>query len=191
MVFTSSGSVHGGQVVEITERTPVVNEGRGAVLAEAERVVLQRSEGCVARLSGLYLVDRGPHSYWLEKGSVTGAAEGMLNLVYYGDAAMAVVKVLQNGEQVKGREKESGRVYLVSAAKSVSRQQVCQAALRHPLYQGKPAPRYGEEKNRVDRIYDNQWTREVLGWRPQYESFVEFMEKDARRIKDAEMVRSG
>lgn len=185
MVFTSSGSVHGRQASLITERTPVIKEGRGGVLAEAERAALGRKEGHVARLAGLYTAEVGPHNYWINKGSVPGSANAMMNLVYYGDAAMAVVKVLDGGREVEEREKEEGRVYLVSVEKPITKIETCNAAFKHPLYQGRPVPQYGDETGTVQRIYDNRWTREMLGWKPQFESFGEFMEEDAKRLTNS------
>eukprot|EP00177_Eucheuma_denticulatum_P000787 GFKZ01001425.1.p1 GENE.GFKZ01001425.1~~GFKZ01001425.1.p1 ORF type:complete len:362 (+),score=53.67 GFKZ01001425.1:122-1087(+) len=182
MVFTSSGSVHGGEVVGITERTPVVSGGRPGLLAEAERVVLRKGEGIVVRLAGLYTLQRGAHSYWLRTGKVGGGEDGLLNLVWYGDAASAVVRALEGGDSVKRRESEEGRVYLVSAERPITRKEVCEVAMRHPMYADKQMPDFVlGQKERVDRVYDNSWTRTVLSWSPKFESFVDFMEEETNR----------
>lgn len=189
MVFTSSGSVHGREATLVTERTPVGSGERAKLLGEAERAALGRKEGRVVRLTGLYTLEVGGHAYWINNGRVSGPVDGMLNFLYYGDAAMAVVKILEGGKEVETREKEEGRIYLASVERSLTKREICKAALRHPFYQKKPVPQFGDEKGTMTRIYDNRWTREVLGWKPQFEGFDEFMEEDARRTKELETVQ--
>lgn len=190
LAFTSSGSVHGKGPTLITERTPVVKEGRALVLAEAESNILAVPEGRVVRLAGLYTIDRGAHSYWLKRGSVSGTPDGLVNLVHYRDAAKAVVAVLKAGPEVEAVEKKEGRIYLASAGRSVSRRDICEVALKHPKFTEFDPPVYGDEAVGKNRTYDNSWTRQTLGWKPEFESFDEFMEADAKRGKETASVET-
>lgn len=184
LVFTSSGSVHGPDALLITERTPVVREGRALVLVEAESNILAIPEGHVVRLAGLYTVDRGAHSFWLKRGSVNGAPDGLLNLVHYRDAAKAVVAILKAGPEVEAVEKKEGRTYLASAGQPISRREVCDVALKHPKFTEFDPPVYGDGAASKNRTYDNSWTRQTLSWKPEFESFDEFMEADANRCQE-------
>jgi len=98
-VYTSSTGVygdHGGDWVDESTPAEPTTEKTG-VLAEAERVALERPVGdcvgTVARFAGLY----GPDRYRLERylaGPVTG---GYLNMVHRDDAAGAVRHLLVEG----------------------------------------------------------------------------------------------
>ena len=59
----------------------------------------RRVGGTVLRLAGLYNADIGPHAYWWKTGKVSGAPNGLLNLVHYDDAASAVVAALNKGRR--------------------------------------------------------------------------------------------
>ncbi|CDF37085.1 unnamed protein product [Chondrus crispus] len=175
LVFTSSGSVHGRSATRITEETPELREGRSLVLAEAEDKVLAVPEGNVIRLAGLYTRDRGPHVFWLRKRAVPGPVDSFVNMLHYEDAATAVVAVLRMKE-----EKREGRSkFLACAERSVTRREICEAALKHPKYKETGVPEYGEGEAGEPRLYDGSWTRRVTGWKPKYEAFDDFMEIDA------------
>lgn len=172
VVFTSSGSVH-GTAEFITEATPTGDDGRAGVLAAAERNTTDHPNGLVVRLSGLYTLDRGAHSYWLKTGVVKAPAEGTLNLIHYADAAHAVVlAILAKRDNVYSWPK---RTLLAAARKYVTRKQCCEVALRHPIFSEMPMPEFPSTEQPTSRSYDNEWTRTVLGWSPKWESFEQFI----------------
>lgn len=191
-IFTSSMSVYGNSS-EISEDTPIVSleNGDGAAsnpkldrareLAKAENAVLSYDNGLVLRLTGLYTVSRGPHSYWIRAGTVRGSPEGVINLVHYEDAARAVVQALRVPSAVVAEWPR--RSCLVCARQSVSRRDICDISLAHPEYKECRLPQFTELGNStvawMSRTFDNDWTRGVLDWTPQWESFVEFMKRDA------------
>lgn len=202
MVFTSSTSVYGNSThfEEDTARistdyTSVAEEGssrRVIVLVNAENSVLSYENGIVVRLTGLYTAARGPHSYWLRVGSVKSPASGKINLINYHDAARGVVQALNiSFEQLKSWPR---RACLLVANTSISRRNICDAALRHPLYEDCKMPEFASSNDDdsqnskdqaklsrtfVSRTFDNSWTRSVLRWTPEWESFADFMEHDA------------
>lgn len=196
-VFTSSTSVYGDTTVtDINENTPTVSvedldkenavetpKGeRARTLVTAENSVLSYENGLVVRLSGLYTNSRGAHSYWLRAGTVKGFAKGKLNLVHYEDAARAVVQALTISSDELS--KWSKRPFLAVALESVSREDMCNCALKHPLFKDYQFPQFADPDNttasRVERTFNNDWTRRVLQWTPQWKSFAEFMKEDAR-----------
>jgi transposase-like protein len=70
-------------------------------LLDAEQEVLRRG-GRVIRLAGLYSLNRGAHTYWLQQTAqgktIETNANGVLNLIHYEDAARFVVAALEAGE---------------------------------------------------------------------------------------------
>lgn len=55
------------------------------------------------RLAGLYTTTRGPHAYWLHRArdaksavdaTIAGAADALVNLLHYEDAASAVLALM-------------------------------------------------------------------------------------------------
>jgi len=103
VVYTSSTGVygdHGGDWVD--EETPIEpTTPKTEVLAEAERIALDRPtgdcSGTVARFAGLY----GPDRYRLERYVDGPVTEGYLNMVHRDDAAGAVGYLLETG---RGRD---------------------------------------------------------------------------------------
>ncbi len=100
-IYTSSTGVygdHGGDWVD--EETPLDPQTeKTAVLAEAERVALERPQefgfdGTVARFAGLY----GPERYRLERYIDGPVTEGYLNMVHRDDAAGSVAHLLANDQ---------------------------------------------------------------------------------------------
>lgn len=100
LVYTSSTGVYEGhRGAWVDEHTPVTPESeRAAVLAEAERVALDRSrqagiDGTVVRLGGLYGANRYRLVDYLE-----GPVEpGYRNLIHRTDAAGAIAHLLSHG----------------------------------------------------------------------------------------------
>jgi nucleoside-diphosphate-sugar epimerase len=103
VVYASSTGVYGdhdgGWVDEETPIEPTT--AKTEVLAEAERIALERpSDGCagtVARFAGLY----GPDRYRLDRYVEGPVTEGYLNMVHRDDAAGAVAHLLETG---RGRD---------------------------------------------------------------------------------------
>ena len=103
-IYTSSTGVygdHGGDWVD--EETPLDPQTeKTAVLAEAERVALERPDefgvdGTVARFAGLY----GPERYRLARYINGPVTEGYLNMVHRDDAAGSVAHLLV-GDHARG-----------------------------------------------------------------------------------------
>lgn len=189
--FTSSSSVY-GEAKNINEKTPPDEENpRSKLLTKVEQNVMAIPEGRVARLSGLFLVDRGPHTFWLRRGEVSGSPDAMVNLVHYNDVAKAVVKILKGGPGVEEAEEKGGRVFLICGGKSTSRRGIIEAALRHPMFDGKNMPSFGDAPAGEAKHYDCSWTRKALGWKPEFECFEEFMEADALRKRNVAGAHSG
>lgn len=174
VVFTSSGSVH-GPTDFVTESTPYGTTERAQRMIRAEEAVLSFPGGVAVRLAGLYSLFRGPHVYWSRKGFVPGSAESQVNMIHYDDAALAVVCALRL-EKLPER-----RTFLASVLNSVTRKQLFEASLRHPQLSDFKVPKIMEDEPPTRRRYDNTWSREVLGFKPKFESFVDFMETDAKR----------
>jgi len=173
-VFTSSGAVYGSgaHVNVVTEASPTDHEDlRAKRLIDAEEACLSRS-GTVLRLAGLYILERGPHSYWLRSGKDTqGRADGLVNLLHYDDAAGACIAALAVGPALV-----HGKVFLISDGHPLTRQEICASALKHPMYSGNAMPKFvGSDSDPVGKIYDGSWSNQQLKWKPGYSSFVEFM----------------
>jgi hypothetical protein len=66
-------------------------------LIAAEESVLSRG-GSVVRLAGLYTLDRGPHTFWLNNGTCASNADGLVNTLHYEDAARVAIAACLYGE---------------------------------------------------------------------------------------------
>ena len=96
LVLTSSIGIYGeatGRI--INEDSPVDSSSiRTQTMITAEEQVRQ-ARGAVIRLSGLYNLNKGPDVYWLKSGKpIEGAADGLINMIHYDDAASAVIAAL-------------------------------------------------------------------------------------------------
>ncbi|RQH03208.1 SDR family oxidoreductase [Natrarchaeobius oligotrophus] len=98
LIYTSSTGVHGDHDGDwVDEETPLEpTTEKTAVLAEAERIAIERSsergfEGTVVRFAGLY----GPDRYRLERYLDGPVTAGYLNMVHRDDAAGAVRHLLE------------------------------------------------------------------------------------------------
>ncbi|KAG5193113.1 hypothetical protein JKP88DRAFT_260919 [Tribonema minus] len=181
-VFTSSGGVYeekeGGVVREVS---PVGSSPRNMKLLQAEGACLEAG-GCVVRLAGLYSLERGAHSFWLARGEVDASPDGLINLLSYDDAAGAVVATLEH----------SGRALTLLAGDDadppLTRAQICEAALRHPLFAARAPPAFRQSAGSVDdrgKVYDGAATRRILGWAPRHKSFTEFIDEAVRQSNAA------
>eukprot|EP00466_Bigelowiella_natans_P015912 jgi/Bigna1/34229/e_gw1.4.106.1 len=172
-VFTSSGGAYaeenGGIVKENSPTKDIEKNPRTKLLLDSEQAVLDAG-GTVLRLAGLYTLQRGAHSYWLQRAQVSGSPEGLINLIHYDDAAELVVSALE------AKEAARGSIFLGSDDKPVTRQQICEAALSHPSYGSKfQMPTFTAQFGAKGKRYDNSATRETLKWQPKFKSFDEFM----------------
>lgn len=167
-VLTSSAGVYaedGGGVV--CETSPPGGGPRTESLLAAERVVLSAG-GCVVRLSGLYLEERGAHNYWLSQEEVPQRPDGLINQIHYGDAASAAVACLLRGSP--------GYVYLAADDAPLSREEICHQARRAPRFAGRPLPRFSGSAGGVGKVVDSRATRAALGWQPRYATFGAFID---------------
>lgn len=175
-VFTSSAGVYteqdGGVV---TEASPVGSGPRSEKLLAAEKAVLAAG-GCVVRLAGLYLEQRGAHNYWLTQEEIAQRPDGLINQVHYRDAANAAVAALLRGS--------AGGVYVAADDKPLTREQICIEACRAPRFADRKVPTFtGPAGGVVDKggagvgkIIDSSGTRAAIGWQPKYPTFGAFID---------------
>jgi nucleoside-diphosphate-sugar epimerase len=98
--------------------------------------------------------------------------------VHYEDAASMVVAVLERG--ARGGP-EARRVFLAADCSPMMREEICEAALGHPLFKSGRTPEFDGEGPVVVKTYDNSASREELKWSPRWESFADFMQEDAAK----------
>jgi nucleoside-diphosphate-sugar epimerase len=159
-------------VNESTSTVDPSSNPRAERLIRAENAVLNAG-GCCLRLAGLYDMDRGPHNFWLTKGSVAGSPSGIVNLLHYDDAASACLAAIRAGQRSK--------VFLVSDGYPLTRQEICEAALDARIYQSASMPDFSDTDGGIQsgKVYDCRVTKEQLKWTPKYESFSSFMESQS------------
>ena len=171
-------SYEGGDGVSVNEESPTVDPDsnpRAGRLVRAEREVLAAG-GCVLRLAGLYLLERGAHNFWLTSGKpIAGRPDGLINLLHYDDAASACLAAVKAGPQVC-----KGKCFLVSDGNPQTRSQICESALLATMYKGFEMPAFQSPgKNgppqSIGKVYDGSRTEKLLSWKPLYESFPKFM----------------
>lgn len=173
-VFTSSGGVYNRAGV-LTEDSAVAGGERREMLLAAEREALAIDGGAVLRLAGLYSLLRGGHNFWFGKGSA-GPGDGVINQVHYSDAAAAVVAALAL------HTLPEKRVFLIADGVPMTRRSICETVHRHPAFRERERPVFEEDTGAESKRYDNSWSRQALGWTPQYSSFEDFVEKDCQRL---------
>ncbi|XP_043720692.1 uncharacterized protein LOC122668163 isoform X2 [Telopea speciosissima] len=150
------------------EDSPVVPFGlspRSDILLKAEKVVLEIG-GCVLRLAGLYKSDRGPHVYWLGKGTVESCPDHVLNLIHYEDAASLSVAIL--------KKKFRGRIFLGCDNHPLTRQEVMDLVTRSGKFSQKFESFTGTDGPLGKRL-NNSKTRVEVGWEPKHQSFAQFL----------------
>jgi len=169
-VFTSAGSVYGeNNGGDVDESSETIRTERSGKLLDAEQHVLEAG-GCVVRLGGLYTIESGAHNFWLRGGEFPAKPNGLINLVHYKDASSAVVRCLENPTKV------SGEVFLVSDGSPISRQDIVNAACCHEKFAGKASEVKFTGDDTVDgKKYVSAKIRSLLGWKPEYNSFKDFM----------------
>ncbi|BAM81605.1 hypothetical protein, conserved [Cyanidioschyzon merolae strain 10D] len=196
-VFTSSIGVYREPLTPtvLREDSPVVTDptepgaSPSALKLLACEQVVRDAGGTVLRLAGLYTLERGPHRFWLSRGTVTGGPpDGLISLVSYHDAARAVVAALEQ----PGLERET---LVVADAKPLSRREICEVARRHPMYAKSPMPVFTAESEAVrgggsarpaGKRFDTSRSRAKLGqFRYDFESFEEYVQRCVEEGDDA------
>eukprot|EP00588_Corethron_pennatum_P012792 CAMPEP_0194270892 /NCGR_PEP_ID=MMETSP0169-20130528/4799_1 /TAXON_ID=218684 /ORGANISM="Corethron pennatum, Strain L29A3" /LENGTH=339 /DNA_ID=CAMNT_0039013099 /DNA_START=84 /DNA_END=1103 /DNA_ORIENTATION=+ len=181
-VFTSSGGVYADDtnsaIFDVNEKSTLLDvdtNPRAGRLIRAENACLLHG-GTVIRLAGLYNINRGAHNYWIEKGEVAGAENGLINQLHYDDAASAcIAAVMTDSELVQSQ------VFLISDGSPMTRKSICSSALKNALYQQKKMPQFLGNSNNIDtadpvgKVYKEEFSNQVLSWKPKYSSFDSFM----------------
>lgn len=180
-IFTSSGSVCGKVIAPVDEDTPAATEGRPAILAAAESATLVHTNSAVIRFSGLFSIDRAAHNSLLASAVLPFPADSRLNLVHYEDAAHAVVLAMRLDAPALTRLAK--RVFVVAGLHSLSLNDVCQIALRHPRFCNRVTPKFMDGPSPGWKAYNPAWTRAALAWTPKWDSYEEFMKDDATRFE--------
>jgi nucleoside-diphosphate-sugar epimerase len=134
-------------------------------------------------LAGLYLAKRGPHSYWLTLETIDGAADGIINMIHYEDAAGVVVKsALYNAGKTSPIGMETGQgdasfrsIFLACDDRPVTRSEICMAALESGLFPTAKMPSFTEAEGPKSKTVDSSLTRKLLGFIPKYKSFGYYM----------------
>lgn len=115
-------------------------------------------------------------------------SEGLINLISYEDAAMAVVAALDaglkkasSGEGGEGTPEIKGRVFLAADDEPTSRRKICELAMLHPRHSRKLMPKFlldespsGFAGAGATKVYDSAVTRRDLGWEPRHPSISEY-----------------
>jgi len=155
----------------VTEQSPLTSTTRAQKLLDAENAC--RSNGGAA-WAGLYTLERGAHSFWLNSGKdVSGRADGIINLLHYDDAAGACMAAVKT-------KAGDGAIFLVSDGNPLTRKEICEFSMKNKMYAGKTMPGFqGGETDKKGKIYDGTWTNKELNWKPTHHSFAEFMTQDS------------
>ncbi|KAL8047735.1 hypothetical protein ABFX02_07G019800 [Erythranthe guttata] len=169
-VFTSSSAPYdcfdNGSCDEDTPVVPIGRSPRTDKLLTSENVVLEAG-GCVVRLAGLYKVDRGAHTYWLEKGTVDVRPDHILNLIHYEDAASLSIAILKKNLR--------GKIFLGCDNHPVSRQEVMELVNKSGKY-SKKFEAFTGTSDPLGKKLNNSKSRAELGWEPKYPSFAQFLD---------------
>lgn len=161
----------------MTESTPIANlTPRAEKFVIAEKFVTDAG-GCAMRLAGLYLLQRGAHSFYFNTDKpIQGNLDGFVNLLHYDDAAGACLAALKAGPEVC-----RGQVFLISDGQPQTRKQICESSLKSAVYRGREMPSFASEPDptKPGKVYDGSFSNKALHWKPKYESFDKFMETNA------------
>ena len=142
----------------------------------AEKIVTDAG-GCALRLAGLYLLQRGAHSFYFSTDKpIQGNPDGLVNLLHYDDAASSCLAALKAGPSVC-----RGQTFLISDGQPQTRKQICESTLKSAAYRGRPMPTFASEPDpsQPGKRYDGSFSNQALQWKPTYESFDKFMEANA------------
>eukprot|EP00741_Cyanophora_paradoxa_P004912 tig00000849_g4766.t1 len=172
LLFTSSSGVYPQEDGTYTEESATVDPKqvpRVAKLVGAEEAILAAG-GCVVRLTGLYLPDRGAHSYWLKMGTVAQDGKGLISQIHYEDAAILSVAALESNAR--------GRVFLGTDDVAMTREEIIAAAVESGLFPGQSCTFTGPQAPGRGRRFDNSRTRAELSWKPQWPSMAAFFREN-------------
>jgi len=184
-LFTSSGSVFPQKSKEtVTESSPTFDPhieqipDRIAKLLEAENLVTSNDAGVVIRLAGLYLPNRGAHSYWLRPDvtKVNSSGDGLINLLHYDDAAAAVIKVLD--VECSSRNK----LFIVSDGNPLTRTEICQVAIDKGQDGSTPSFAETTPESDLGKVYDCSKIKST-GWTPRIPKFADCFTKSLKDYK--------
>jgi nucleoside-diphosphate-sugar epimerase len=177
LILVSSTAVYGESDQNKVDETFRVDtrSKRSRIMIDAEEATLSR-EGTILRLGGLYTEKRGPHTHWLKQAAegtpIDAESDGILNLLHYEDAAAVAVKLIQLGRR--------STVYLASDGNTMTRQEICDAAVASKLFpenEGRPVEFTKMAGYAKGKTVNCKWTQEELGWAPKYPSFNSFMRR--------------
>ena len=130
-------------------------------------------------------------------------SEGLINLISYEDAAMAVVAALDAGlkkasagEAGDAMPEIKGRVFLAADDEPTSRRTICELAMSHPRHSRKLMPKFlldespsGFAGAGAKKVYDSSVTRRDLGWEPRHPSMDEYFKLAVKAAQEAEEER--
>ena len=174
LVFTSSSGIYAeGAGGDVTEDSALAETERAAKLLACEQHV-RKADGCVLRLGGLYTVRRGPQAMFLQREELDMDPSNMVNMVHYTDAASAVVEALKESvaDAAEEDQKVRGKVFNIADGEPLTREEICEAALASPVYEGKKVPAFTQErKDTGKRIVAARAKAALPGWTPKYTSF--------------------
>ncbi|KAK3244368.1 hypothetical protein CYMTET_46013 [Cymbomonas tetramitiformis] len=170
-VFTSSSGVwpDDDDVTIFTETTPTKPLGenpRTDKLLQAEQATLAAG-GCVVRLAGLYHATRGAHMYFLKMGEVPSKGDSLVNLIHYKDAATLSVAALSSGFKEQ--------TFMGCDNSPVTKIEMMEAVYASGRYEDDKCTFTITEGNPGRRMNNNA-TRLLLTWQPEFASFQDFME---------------
>eukprot|EP00271_Cylindrocystis_brebissonii_P000828 TRINITY_DN11011_c0_g1_i1.p1 TRINITY_DN11011_c0_g1~~TRINITY_DN11011_c0_g1_i1.p1 ORF type:complete len:364 (-),score=45.21 TRINITY_DN11011_c0_g1_i1:659-1750(-) len=171
LLFTSSSAVYDVSNNDPCPEgaAPVIPKGRSPRtdrLLDAEDAVLSVG-GCVVRLAGLYLQDRGAHTFWMSKGSVDSRPDHIVNLIHYEDAASLCAAIL--------RLRHRGKAFMGCDNHPVSREEVMRITVNSGKFQGNFTG-FTVTDGPLGKRMNNDETRKALrGWKPKYPSFAAFL----------------
>ncbi|XP_066161571.1 uncharacterized protein [Oryza sativa Japonica Group] len=168
-LFTSSTAVYdcsdNGLCSEDSPCVPIGRSPRTDVLLKAENAVLEAG-GSVLRLVGLYKSDKGPHIFWLSKGTFDSRPDHILNLIHYEDAASLAIAIM--------KRRLRARVFVGCDNQPLSRQEIMDLVNRSGKFDTKFQGFTGTDGPLGKRM-ENSKTRAEIGWQPKYPSFTEFL----------------
>eukprot|EP00850_Spirogloea_muscicola_P002785 SM000011S18963 [mRNA] locus=s11:167333:169836:+ [translate_table: standard] len=185
LLFTSSSGLYtAANNGPCPEDAPVATLG---MTPRLDRLLLAEEEvlkvgGNVVRFAGLYIsaaqssqeytLERGPHTFWLKKGSVDSRPDHLLNLIHYEDAASLCVAILSSDAR--------GKVFMGCDNTPLSRQELMDATTGSGLFEGLFTG-FTATNGPLGKRMCNHETRAALGWKPKYGSFFEFLDEAKRR----------
>ncbi|KAL3648877.1 hypothetical protein CASFOL_005280 [Castilleja foliolosa] len=112
-------------------------------------------------------IDRGAHTYWLERGTLDVRPDHILNLIHYEDAASLSVTIFE--------KKLRGKIFLGCDNHPLSRQELMDLVNKSGKY-SKKFEAFTGPSDPLGKKLNNPKTRAEFGWEPKYTSFAQFLE---------------